>query len=325
VGAGLARSVTATPTTTGATERAANVRCAILADVAATDRPRDASAVADVLAEARSAVDDVLAAFLADRRSELAALDPSSAALVDEIRRVVDAGGKRVRPLLCVLGARAAGPHDGSLGVRPTVVRAAAALELLHTFALIHDDVMDGSPTRRGVETTHVRFASGDPGERTGVAVAVLVGDLAAVLAEQLLRTCGAAGLELATALERFDRMRVEMAAGQYLDVIGGARDDARVAALKTSSYTVEGPLLVGTALAGAGPAVEGPLRVFGRHLGEAFQVRDDLVDGDLGAQAEPRLAALVEAAVDALVGAPLEPVAADALRAVAREVGAIR
>jgi geranylgeranyl diphosphate synthase type I len=324
VGAGLARSVTATPSTT-APATAANARCAILADVGATDVPRDATAVADVLADARSAVDDVLAAFLTDRRSELAALDPSSATLVDELRRLIDAGGKRVRPVLCVLGARAARADGGSLGTSAAVVRAAAALELLHTFALIHDDVMDGSPTRRGVETTHVRFATGDLADRTGVAVAVLVGDLAAVLAEQLLRTCGGSGRALATALERFDRMRLEMAAGQFLDVVGGARDGETVAALKTSSYTVEGPILVGTALVGAGPAVEGPLRVFGRHLGEAFQVRDDLVDGDLGEDARPRLARLVDAAVDALAGAPLEPVAADALRAVAREVGAIR
>jgi geranylgeranyl diphosphate synthase, type I len=293
--------------------------------MAATDVPRDASELADIVADARSAVDDVLAAFLTDRRSELAALDPSSATLVDELRRLVDAGGKRVRPVLCILGARAARADGGSRGTSATVVRAAAALELLHTFALIHDDVMDGSPTRRGVETTHVRFATGDPADRTGVAVAVLVGDLAAVLAEQLLRTCGGSGPALATALERFDRMRLEMAAGQFLDVVGGARDGATVAALKTSSYTVEGPILVGTALVGAGPAVEGPLRVFGRHLGEAFQVRDDLVDGDLGDDARPRLARLVDAAADALAGAPLEPVAADALRSVAREVGTIR
>ena len=292
--------------------------------MAATDVPHDASPAAAVLTEARSAIGDALAAFLADRRSEMAALDPASATLVDELRRVIDAGGKRVRPVLCVLGARAAGDGHASVHSRATIVRAAAALELLHTFALIHDDVMDGSPTRRGVETTHVRFATGDPADRTGVAVAVLVGDLAAVLAEQLLRTCGASGTELATALERFDRMRIEMAAGQFLDVAGGAGDGSIVAALKTSSYTVEGPILVGTAVVGAGPAVEGPLRVFGRHLGEAFQVRDDLDDGDLGAEAEPRLAALVEAALDALVGAPIEPVAADALRAVAREVGTI-
>jgi geranylgeranyl pyrophosphate synthase len=117
---------------------------------------------------------------------------------------------------------------------------------------------MDDAATRRGVETTHARFAARAPTERDaarhGVAVAILVGDLAAVLAEQLLRTSGAAPERLAVAASRFDRMRVEMAAGQYLDL--AARDRTprnRLATLKTGSYTVEGPLLVGSALAGAG------------------------------------------------------------------------
>jgi len=269
----------------------------------------------------RADVDAALRAFLDDRRAELAALDRASVELVDEIRRLVDAGGKRIRPSLCIWSARAAGDGGG-----PATVRAACALELLHTFALVHDDVMDDAATRRGVETTHARFAARAPTERDaarhGVAVAILVGDLAAVLAEQLLRTSGAAPERLAVAASRFDRMRVEMAAGQYLDL--AARDRTprnRLATLKTGSYTVEGPLLVGSALAGAGPAIEGPLRVFGRHLGEAFQLRDDLEDGDAPPSEAGRLDELVDRAVAALEDAPLEPRAARALIAIAGSI----
>jgi geranylgeranyl diphosphate synthase, type I len=273
------------------------------------------------LEQVRADVDGALRSFLDDRRVELAALDPAAAELADEIRRLVDAGGKRIRPSLCIWAARAAGAGDD-----PATVRAASALELLHTFALVHDDVMDDAWTRRGVETTHARYAamapSGTDAARHGVAVAILVGDLAAVLAEQLLRTSGAPPERLAIAAGRFDRMRVEMAAGQYLDL--AARDRTprdRLAALKTGSYTVEGPVLVGSALAGADPAAEGPLRVFGRHLGEAFQLRDDLEDGDAPRSEAGRIGDLVDRAVGALDGAPLEPTAARALVTIAGSV----
>src|SRR3990170_2253391 len=107
-----------------------------------------------VVEAVRSRVDAVLATELRARRAELEALDPSAGILVEELERLVGAGGKRLRPAFCYLGYRAAGGRDGE-----PVVRAAAALELLHTFALVHDDVMDEAVERRGVETTQVRFA----------------------------------------------------------------------------------------------------------------------------------------------------------------------
>jgi geranylgeranyl diphosphate synthase type I len=263
----------------------------------------------------RRDVDEVLRAFLDDRRAELAALDRSAAEPVDEIRRLLDAGGKRLRPALCVWAYRAAGGRD-----TVTVLRAAAALELLHTFAVIHDDVMDGSSARRGAEATHVRFADPDR-PRRGISVAILVGDLAAVLAERLLRSCGATPDRLATVLTRFDRMRLEMAAGQYLDVAGSASPADRLAALKTGSYTAEGPVLIGTALAQAPASVERPLAIFARHVGEAFQLRDDILDGDAGPREQGHVDDLVGRALAALEGAPLEPRAAAALRALAELV----
>jgi geranylgeranyl diphosphate synthase type I len=276
----------------------------------------DASAA---LAAVREAVEPALEAFLSERRVELAAMDPGSAVLVDELLRLIAAGGKRIRPGLCSWSYRAARGRPG-----PAIVRAAAALELLHTFALIHDDVMDGAAVRRGVETTHVRFAKDAPPgaepERYGGSMAILAGDLAAVLAEQLLRTCGAPAGPLAVAFGRFDRMRSEMAVGQYLDLgAAGGAASPRVAALKTGSYTADGPVLIGTALAEAGPAVEGPLRTYSRLLGEAFQLRDDVLDGDAPSGDARRVDDLVDRAASALEAAPLDRDGAAALVEIAR------
>jgi geranylgeranyl diphosphate synthase type I len=151
------------------------------------------------------------------------------------------------------------------------------------------------------------------------VGVAIVVGDLAAVFGEQLLRTCGAAPGPLAAASDRFDRMRTEMAAGQLLDLANDRRQATpRVATLKTGSYTAEGPALIGAALAGAGPDVEEALRAYARGVGEAFQLRDDLLDGDAPPDASRRLHALLEGAASVLEGAPLVPEGAQALRTLA-------
>ncbi len=270
---------------------------------------------APALRTVRDLVDPELERFLVDRRAELAGMDPTAVVLVDEMRRLARAGGKRIRPALCWWAHRAAGGTDG-----PAIVRAAAALELLHTFAIVHDDVMDRSVARRGVESTPVWFAKAAPPgvdpEAYGTSVAILVGDLAAALSERLLRTCGAEAEPLALALGRFDRMRTEMAAGQLLDVGGpdGRGASARVAALKTGSYTAEGPVAIGAALAGASAAVEGPLRVYARLAGEAFQLRDDVLDGDAPADAADRVNDLVARAVAALDVAPLTAEGASAL-----------
>ena len=272
---------------------------------------------AEALARVRREVDEVLARFLADRRAELAGLDPDAAPLADEIVRVVRAGGKRIRPALCVWAFRAAGGAD----VDERILRAGAAIELLHTSALVHDDVMDRDVERRGEPATHVRFAKEAPAgvdpDGFGTAAAVLVGDLALVLSERLMRTCGFEGERLEAAMTRFDRMRVEMAAGQFLDVAGSERRE-RVRALKTASYTAEGPVLIGAALAGADAATEGALGVFGRLLGEAFQLRDDALDGAPDAATGTEIDDQLSRAARALEGASLRPEGAGALVAIA-------
>ncbi len=277
--------------------------------------------VSAALDHARRRVDPAIERFLADRRAELTGMGPGSAVLVDELRRLIGAGGKRIRPALCLWAYRACGGADET-----PVAEAAAALELLHTFALVHDDVMDRTDERRGAPASHVRFAKeappgADP-DAYGTAVAILVGDLAAVLSEQLLRTCGAAPGPLAVALGRFDRMRVEMAAGQFLDLSAAAGPaPAGVAALKTGSYTAEGPVLIGAALAEAGPSAEGPLRIYGRLVGEAFQLRDDVIDGDAAPNAAAQVGDLVDRGIAALDGAPLEAEGVSALVEIAELV----
>jgi geranylgeranyl diphosphate synthase, type I len=242
-----------------------------------------------VTTDLRARVDAALAAFLEARREQVERLDPAARPLVDEVRRLVDAGGKRIRPAFCYWGFRAAGGEDGE-----AIVRAAAALELLHTMALVHDDLIDGAKERRGVPTTAVWFsqraselrAPGDP-EEFGFSMAILVGDVSAVWADGLLLASGFSPEALVPALRVYHDMREQMAVGQSLDVGGAAGDPEvarRAAVLKGGSYTVQGPLLIGAALAGGSPVVKGSLSRFGRPLGEAFQLRDDLEDGEAAA-----------------------------------------
>jgi geranylgeranyl diphosphate synthase type I len=239
-------------------------------------------------------------------------MDASSVALADELLRLIRAGGKRLRPALAYWSFRAAGGEPGE-----PILRAGIALELLHTAAIVHDDLMDRTDTRRGVPATHVRFAKeaplGTDPDAFGTAAAVLVGDLALVLSDRALRTSGFEAAALGRASVWFDRMRVQMAAGQFLDV-SAAEDRERVSSLKTSSYTAEGPVMVGSALAGSDPGTEGSLRAFGRLVGEAFQLRDDVRDGDAPAAATARIDELLDRAERALDGARLGGDGVDAL-----------
>jgi len=245
------------------------------------------------LGDIRRRVDEELRAFLDRRRAEMAGADPRAAPLVDELIRLVAAGGKRIRPAMCYWGYRAAGGEDDR-----RIVRAASALELLHTFAIIHDDVMDRSSVRRGVPATHERFAEehrrrapeGDSAH-AGVSIAILVGDLAAVYADRMFLDSGFPPERLVAPKRRYDAMRVDMAAGQFLELTSGAEVEEplarRISSLKTGSYTIGGPLLIGAALAGGSAELDPRLSSYARSLGEAFQVRDDVAgvleeEGDL-------------------------------------------
>jgi geranylgeranyl diphosphate synthase, type I len=196
------------------------------------------------------------------------------------------AGGKRLRPAFCYWGWRGAGGRDC-----PEIIAAAAALELLHASALVHDDVMDGSDTRRGQPSLHRSFAARHAGsgwhgsaESFGVGAAILLGDLLLSWTDEMFQ---ASGLP-AEATERGHRvlsvMRTELMAGQYLDLLeqvsgaGTVESALRVASFKSAKYTVERPLHLGAALAGAPDDVVSVYTRYGLPLGTAFQLRDDVL-----------------------------------------------
>ena len=271
----------------------------------------------------RERVDRTLDTFLLEVRGETEAVAPDATLPIDEIRRMIAAGGKRLRPTVCYWGFRAAGGTDGE-----AVVRVAAALELLHTMALIHDDLMDAAVERRGVLASALelteqarRRGSSDP-VRTGTALAILAGDLAAVLADRLFLSSGFTADRLLPALDRYHRMRTDMAAGQSLDVlgVGEAADRSLVASLKSGGYTVSGPLAIGATLAGAAADVLEALGAYGDPLGIAFQMRDDERDGD-GVALPQEVATLVERARRALDLAGIDADARRALLALADAV----
>ena len=213
----------------------------------------------------------------------------SSQRIVEEVTRATVRQGGRIRPLLCCCGYAACGGEGGPMDQR--IILAAASLELLHTFAILHDDVMDGSSMRRGEPTIYRRVtdehrASGLPGDsdRYGISVAILAGDLALVISDSLLAQSGFSPELLAAASAPVTKMRLDAISGQYLDLSHTGRGvtdpnlTARIARLKTGSYSVEGPLLVGATLAGASGDAKRALEAFARPLGEAFQLTDDLL-----------------------------------------------
>ncbi|MFD5743696.1 polyprenyl synthetase family protein [Streptomyces massasporeus] len=215
--------------------------------------------------------------------------------MADRLAAYVRRGGKRLRTAFVWCGWRAAG---GS-GDASAVLRTGAALELLQACALIHDDVMDGSPLRRGAPAMHVDFAHGHRAGRTGgsaesfgTSAAVLAGDLALAWADDLLTETALASPHGPRLFEEWRAMRTEMVAGQYRDLraqasgSSGAEEALTIAVLKSARYTVARPLALGASLAGADARTLGALRAAGRCAGLAFQLRDDL----LGAFGDPAL-----------------------------------
>lgn len=248
------------------------------------------------LAGIRAGVDAVLKEFLREKAAA-AEREDLPAPFVEVVADFLAAGGKRLRPLLCITGWHAAA---GEQTPPPAVIRVAAALEMFHAFALIHDDVMDQSAIRRGAPTVHralasQRMASGDSpkaAERFGVGGAILVGDLALTWSDELIHTAGLAPAELTGLLALFDVMRAEIMYGQYLDLAatGFPTDDVEraltIARYKTSKYSIERPLHIGAVLAGADQDLLDELTAYALPLGEAFQLRDDLL-GAFGDSAE--------------------------------------
>jgi geranylgeranyl diphosphate synthase type I len=244
------------------------------------------------------AVEAVLQDHLDERLEEARQTDGVFAEEVaGRVRDIALRGGKRLRAQFLWWGWRACGgPAEGA--ETENVLRVAAALELIQTCAVVHDDVMDRSPTRRGARSVHEDFAqqhsaagmSGCPAS-FGTAGAVLAGDLALAWADDLLTATALVSRQGSRLQREWRAMRSEMVAGQYLDIRAAATgstalDQAvRIACLKSALYTVERPLALGAALAEATDRTTDVLRSAGRSAGIAFQLRDDL----LGVFGDPR------------------------------------
>jgi geranylgeranyl diphosphate synthase type I len=233
-------------------------------------------------------VDTLLADFLAAEAGQLLAIDEGLAPVAGQLRAAAR-HGKRLRAAFCYWGWRAAGQPDSD-----ALVRAAASMELVHAAAVVHDDLIDDSPLRHHGPTAHVALraaVTGRPRARAAArSLAMLVGDHLMALAGQLFAGCGLPAAYLARARPMWAELARDLIAGECLEILSTGTDpdpevSVKVIRYKTAKYTVEQPLLIGALLAGAGPELRAALSGYGLPLGEAFQLRDDLLGlfGDPG------------------------------------------
>jgi len=247
----------------------------------------------------RNEINHALGEFIKDENRDLARIGSELDPVSQHLERFLLDSGKRLRPIFA---------YVGYLGVakNPTseMITAFASLELVHVCALIHDDVMDGSDTRRGAPAIHKSFEAlhkdkklNGSAAQFGISAAILLGDLALIWSDQMLHNAGLSDQQLINGLKIYDEMRVELMAGQYLDVYEqalGSNTTAKealeralkVARFKSGKYTIERPLHFGAAIAGSHPSMEKAYSDYGLPLGEAFQLRDDLL-GVFGDPAE--------------------------------------
>lgn len=316
------------------------LRAAVLYEEAALSTGPDSPVTPDVAmtpdAQLRAAVDAALRAFFDERRAVTATVGVEFVQIAEMLEQFVLRGGKRIRPLFAWTGwlssgGEAEGPQADAM------VKCAAALELVQACALIHDDIIDSSATRRGFPTVHVAVAAnhrkagwhGDA-EHFGVSAAILLGDLALTWADDMVRESGLAAESMARISPIWAAMRTEVLGGQLLDIHSEARGDEslesamRVNRYKTAAYTVERPLQLGACAAGAPAELIETFRELGTDLGIAFQLRDDLlgVFGDPAVTGKPSGDDLREGKRTVLLAAALtkadatEPETAELLRA---------
>ncbi|MEU3691265.1 polyprenyl synthetase family protein [Streptomyces narbonensis] len=229
----------------------------------------------------KTRVDDVLRRYVSEEADRLSAVDPALGPVAGQLEAAV-ADGKRLRAAFCYWGWRAVGQPDSE-----ALLRAAASMEIVHAAAVVHDDLIDDSPLRHGRPTAHLALRDAvehHPRPAAGArSLAMLVGDLLMSLAGQLFVTSGVPAAYLGRARPLWAALARDLIAGECLEILhtGAAPDTAaslKVIRYKTAKYTVEQPLLIGGALAGAGRRMREGYSAYGLPLGEAFQLRDDLL-----------------------------------------------
>lgn len=229
----------------------------------------------------RAEVDAHLETFFEEKRNETVRVSTPTVELVDAIEALTMRGGKRLRPAVAAAGYRCVRPGHGM----DRLVELSASLELLQSYLLIHDDWMDGDDVRRGGPAVHTALSAdhGDP--QLGAALGVLAGDLAGTYAWELFLATPYPTQAWPVASAMFVNVQKEVYCGQHLDLIGDP-DVSRMHALKTTSYSVRGPLLLGALLGNPSEPELEALSAWAGPIGEAFQIRDDLL-GALGTEGD--------------------------------------
>ena len=280
----------------------------------------------------RSEINRALTDFVNNQGKYLRAIGPELDPVAVSLEKFLLDSGKRLRPLFAYVGLVGA-------GVQPTqeLISAASSLELVHVCALIHDDVMDASDTRRGAPSIHKYFEKMHQdkklvgsGSQFGIASAILIGDLALIWSAQMLHNSKLPTEKLISALPVYDEMRVELMAGQFLDVyeqsLGtqSVERSMKVARYKSGKYTIERPLHFGAALAQAPQELISTYSKFGIPLGEAFQLRDDLlgVFGDPAQTGKPSGDDLREGKRTALIAIALQKASASQQKIITDNLG---
>ncbi len=247
----------------------------------------------------RESINTALAAFIEADNHYLTSIGPELLPVADALKNFLLDSGKRFRPLFAAVGYLGTGAE-----LSPQIFTALSSVELIHVCALIHDDVMDASDTRRGAPAIHKLFEGmhgakslSGSAEQFGVASAILLGDLALIWAAKMLHESKISSDQIISSLPIFDEMQVELMAGQYLDIHEQAlasesvERSLRVARYKSGKYSIERPLHFGAAVANRNPESLYPIySAYGIPLGEAFQLRDDLlgVFGDAASTGKP-------------------------------------
>lgn len=272
-----------------------------------------------------SIITENLRSFFAQRHSELTELGDDASEWIQHLSDFICDGGKRIRPTFVWLGWLAGG-GAAYPELFPAMTRVAAALEFVQAGALIHDDIIDASDTRRGKPSIHRLFeqahrdrlnraeAMGDSAE-FGHASAILLGDIALCWADDFFLTAGLTAPALQRALPYWSAMRSEMLTGQYLDIKGETLPSVdltnarRVNRFKTAAYTIERPLHIGGACAGMTPLIKDILTDYGTNLGIAYQLRDDIlgVMGDSSVTGKPSGGDIIEGKRTELLAHALE------------------
>jgi len=246
------------------------------------------------LAWFKKQLDPFLDAYFVEKLKEANLVHPETLVLVEEIRRFIRNGGKRLRPAFTYTAYLGCGGRSYD-----AILYASAAVEVLHTFALIHDDIIDKSDLRRGSPSVHRVFEDfhqkrdfAGSAQDFGLAAAILAGDLACAFADELLNTAPFPAERIRRAKNYFDLNKKQVILGEYLDVIAPVKkevseaDVLKILEYKTAKYTVERPLHIGAVLAGANEEMLQWFSNYAIPLGQAFQIQDDII-GTFGREEE--------------------------------------